>query len=228
MPTFSGPFAGNGVITVFQYTFDLEGAFNTLVVGIKTADEPDYTIQTIITDYAHVASTKLVTFVVAPPTGTDVILVRATSQIRGVNYIDGTTFAPKTVNRDLNRLATVDEEVTDVVPDVRTSQPLVADMPTLAVPTTLDMGVDANLLILQAKMDGTHDVVYTIAVPEGGETVRSAGTAIGDGSTFGPELSFVLNSDPSMIDISMLAENAFTAWTQIKMVAMQIPARANL
>lgn len=230
MPQASNTFAGDGATSDFFYTFELEGSFNTVVVGTKTVDEPDYTAAIELIDYLHIPASKQISFLTGsiPASGVEGLITRSTSRQRAVGYRDGSNMTPSFLNNNSNRLATVDEEVEDRVVQVRTTAPLVAQMPTVGTPKTLDMGIDADLLILQGIIDGTHSVSYTVIVPAEGETVRMAGNAIGDGSTFGPDLSFVLDTDPTLIDITMNALNAFSAWTQIKLIAMRFPVTANL
>lgn len=230
MPQANDTFTGDGVTSDFFYTFELEGSFNTVSVGTKTVDEPDYTPGVEGTDYLHIPASKQISYLSGsvPANGVQGLISRTTSRERSTGYIGGSTLTPAALNNNSNRLATVDVEIEDRLPLSRTSEPLVASMPTVGTPTTLDMGIAADLLILQGIVDGTHSVSYTVIVPAEGETVRMAGNAIGDGSTFGPDLSFVLDTDPTLIDVTMNAANAFTAWTQIKLVAIRFPVTANL
>ncbi len=222
-------FEGDGLETDFNYTFDLTGSFSTVVVGLKSDDEPNYGVQAGLgVDYTHTAASKLISFTVAPVNGEKGIIRRSTSLERPAAYIDGTTLTPTTLNNDTKRLTSVDQEQDEVIPDMRSAELLVADMPTVGVPSSIDMGIEANLLIVTAKMDGTHDVTYAINVPVAGENVQTSGTAIGTGATFGPELRFERSSDPNVLDVTMINANAFTAWTQIKMTALRTPTPANL
>lgn len=222
-------FEGDGNDTTFNYTFSLTGAFNTVIVGLKTDDQPDYAIQTGGgVDYTHTPGSKLITFTVAPGATQKGIILRSTSLLRPANYLDGTTFTPTTLNNDTNRLASVDQEQDERKTNSRVAVPLVTDLPTVGVPSSIDMGIEADLLIITAKMDGTHDVTYTINVPAAGENVQTTGSQIGDGSTEGPELRFEVSSDPTILDVTLITANAFSAWTQVKMIALKAPTPANL
>lgn len=224
-------FIGDGSTTDFTYAFAVQGSFNKVVVGVKSPEDADYVTQVEGTDYTHTASTKLISFNSGSiPANLDEIQVsRSTTRVRsGIDFSDGSTLSAQTLDNDANRLATVDEEIEDRVVQVRQATLLVADMPTAGVPTTVDMGIEADLLIIMAKMDGTHDVVYTVAMPSGSDDRLTAGSAIGTGATFAPELRFERNSDVTMVDLTLVTANAFTAWTEIKMLAFKYPVTANL
>ncbi len=222
-------FEGDGLETDFNYTFSLTGASDSVVVGLKTDDEPNYDENTGGgVDYTHTPASKLISFTVAPANGEKGLIARETSLTRPANYIDGTTFTPKTLNRDTNRLAGVDQEKDERETEARVAVPLVTDLPTVGTPSSIDMGIEADLLVITAKMDGTHDVTYMINVPAAGENVQTTGTQIGDGSTEGPELRFEVSSDPVILDVTLITANAFSAWTQVKMMAFKAPTPANL
>lgn len=231
MAVTTATFTGDGSTSDFVYGFNLEGSFNTVKVGTKTVDEPDYTLQVEGTDYLHIPATKTISFLSTstPANGVQGLITRSTSRERTrINFIDGSTLTPDVLNNDAERSATVDEEVEDRVVQTRSSEPLVAQMPTVGTPKTLDMGIAADLLILQGKVDGTREAIYIVTVPAEGETVQTAGMAIGTGAAFAPELRFELNSDPTKIDLTMVTANGFVAWTQIKMTPLQLPITANL
>lgn len=231
MPVTSTIRTGDGSESDFTYTFDVIANFNTVQVGLKTVDEPDYTLQVENTHYLHIPATKTISFLSdsVPANGVQILITRATTRKRTpAKYKDGSTLTPDILNNNANRLATVDEEVEDRVVQVRTTEPTAAQMPTVGTPKTLDMGIAADLLILQGIIDGTHSITYTVVVPAEGETVRMAGTQGGNGSIVGPDLSFVLDTDPTLIDVTMNAANGHTGWTQVKLVAMQFPVVANL
>ncbi len=219
-------FTGDGVTTDYFYTFDIDGSFNTVRVGTRTADEPDFTVAVEGTDYLHIPASKQISFLTAsiPANGVIGLISRVTTRDRNATrFIDGTNLTPDILNSDANRLATVDPEIEDRVIQVRQSEPLVADMPIVATPTTLDMGIAADVLLIQGKIDGTNDAVWVVRIPAEGDTVELTGTGAG-----APELRFELNSDDTMIDLTMVTANSFTAWTLIKMVALKMPLVANL
>lgn len=232
MPVTSDPFTGDGATVDFFYTFDLEGSFNAVKVGTKTVDEPNYTlaVEGAGADYIHTPASKQITFQAGSIPAADVqgLITRSTSRERPIDFVDGSTLTPDILDNDANRSATVDEEIEDRVVQVRRTAPLVADMPTVGTPTTLDMGIEADVLILQGKIDGTHDAIYLLNLPAEGENVQTAGLAIANGATFGPELRFERNSDPTQVDLTVVTANALAAWTQIKMTAIKVPVTANL
>ena len=228
--TSDGPFISNGVLTDYNYTFDIEGSFNAVVVGVKSPEDADYIIQVEGTDYDHTSGSKLISFISGSiPANLDEILIqRVTSRSRSVDYFPGSTLPAQTLDNDSNRGATVDEEIEDQVPQVRQATLLVADMPTSGTPTTVDMGIEADMLYIMAKMDGTHDVMYMVAMPSDSDNRLTAGSSLGTGATVAPELRFERNSDPTMVDMTFVTANDFTAWTQIKMIATKFPLNANL
>lgn len=230
MATTDGPFISDGVDPDHNYTFALSGSFNAVRVGAKSPEDADYVIQVENIDYTHTPSSKLISFISGqiPPNLDQVLLTRATARTRSVDFVDGSNLPAATLDNDANRGATVDEEIEDRVVQTREAVLVVGDLPTAGATTTVDMGIEADLLYIMAKLDGTHDVIYVVAMPTGSDTRLTAGTAIGNGSTFAPELRFELNSNPTLVDITMVTTNAFTAWTQIRMLAMRIPVTANL
>lgn len=226
----SDNFTSDGVVTDYTYTFAVEGSFNTVKVGVKSPEDADYVIQVEGTDYTHTSGSKLISFLSGSvPANLDLIVIyRSTGRTRPVDFSDGSTLTASTLDNDGNRSATVDEEIEDRVPLVRLADLLAADMPTSGTPTTVDMGIAADLLIIQGKFDGTHDVTYTILIPTAGSNRRSVGTPSGDGTNNGPDLTFELNSDDTKIDLTFNAANDFAAWTEVKMIAEKFPVTANL
>lgn len=234
MPVTSDSFLGDGVTADYFYNFELKGSFNTVNVGTKTPDEPNYTVAVEGTDYLHIPASKRITFLSGsiPASGVQGLITRATSRARSVDHIDGSTLTAAILDNDANRLATVDPEIEDRVIQVRTTIPVAGEMPiTPGDITTLDMGIEADLLILQGVVspaNGIAGVTYTVIMPAEGEAVRSAGTTIGSGVTSAPELTFIRNSDPTLVDVLMRQSNGFVEWDQIKLVAMKFPIVANL
>ena len=228
--TSDGPFISNGILTDYNYTFDIDGSFNVVTVGVKSPEDADYALEVEGTDYTHTAGSKLISFISGsvPVSGDEILLKRVTSRDRSTDYIDGSTLPAQTLDNEANRSATVDEEIEDQITEVRQATLLVADMPTSGVPTTVDMGIEADLLLIMAKMDGTHDVMYTVAMPSGSDNRLTAGSSLGTGTTVAPELRFERNSDVTMVDMTFVTANDFTAWTQIKMIAQKFPVNANL
>jgi len=227
--TSDGPFVSDGAQTDYNYTFDIEGSFNAVKVGSKSPEDADYVTLVENVHYTHTPGSKLIAFISGqiPANLDQILLSRDTPRTRTVGYTSGGTIPSATLDNDGNRSATVDEEIEDRVIQTREAVLLVADLPVAAATTTVDMGIEADLLYIMAKLDGTHDVMYVVVMPTGSDTRLTAGTAIGNGSTFAPELRFELNSDPTQVDITMVTTNAFTAWTQIRMLAMKIPVTAN-
>ena len=113
--TSDGPFISDGIQTDYNYTFDLEGSFNVVVVGSKSPEEVDYVAGVENIDYVHTPGSKLISFITGfiPPSGDQILLKRSTGRTRSVNYIDGSTIPSITLDNDGNRGATVDEEIED-------------------------------------------------------------------------------------------------------------------
>ena len=228
--TSDGPFISDGVLTDYNYTFDIDGSFNVVRVGVKSPEDADYVIQVEGTDYNHTAGSKLISFISGfiPANLDEILFQRVTSRDRSTDYIDGSTLPAQTLDNEANRSATVDEEIEDQITEVRQATLLVADMPTSGTPTTVDMGIEADLLYIMAKMDGTHDVMYAVAMPSGSDNRLTAGSSLGTGTTVAPELRFERNSDPTKVDLTFVTANDFSAWTEIRMIAMKFPVNANL
>lgn len=234
MPATADTFTGDGVTADFFYNFDLKGSFNTVNVGTKTPDEPDYTVAIQGTDYLHIPASKRITFLSGsiPANGVQGLITRATSRARSIDHIDGSTLTAAILDNEANRLATVDPEIEDRTIQVRTTIPVAAEMPgSPGETTTLDMGIEADLLILQGVVtpsNGISGVTYTVIMPAEGEAVRTAGTSIASGAQTAPELTFQRNSDPTLVDVLMRQANGFVEWDQVKLVAMKFPIVANL
>lgn len=105
----AGPHIGNGVTTAFSFAFKVFTSADVLVVQTVTATGVD-TTKTLTTDYTvtlnadqNVSPGGTVTMLVAPPTGTTLVLGSQVANLQPANLSNGGGFYPSVINDGLDR-----------------------------------------------------------------------------------------------------------------------------
>lgn len=105
-------FEGDGSTLVFQYDFDGDlSLVSTIRVhefddingdGVQLTEDVDYTVN---------ESNRTVTFVVAPASGTIIVVSRFTNRDRQIDYQSGSNLPERDLDEDTNRLTAVTQEI---------------------------------------------------------------------------------------------------------------------
>lgn len=112
------PYAGNGVTTAFAFTPDFFAATDLKVI-LRTTATGVGVLQTITTDYTVTGGIGggTVTMVVAPPTGTELLIIRDTALTQGVDLPEGgpATSLETNIETPLNRLTAITQRLNELV-----------------------------------------------------------------------------------------------------------------
>ena len=104
---------GNGVTTVFSFPYRFLANGDLVVVSVDAAGVE--TVKTLTTDYTITGAGDdaggSVTMLVAPASGTRLIIYRDTEVVQEVDYISGDPFPAETHERALDRLTMIAQEI---------------------------------------------------------------------------------------------------------------------
>jgi hypothetical protein len=105
----AGPFTGNGVTTAFPFTFKVFTSADLLVVQAVTSTGVEAT-KTLTTDYTvalnadqNASPGGTVTMLVAPPTGTTLVLTSQVGNLQPTDLTNAGGFYPSVINSSLDR-----------------------------------------------------------------------------------------------------------------------------
>ena len=175
----SGPYSGNGVTVVFDYTFKIVDD-DDLVVTLRAADGTE-TVQTLTTDYTVAgggdAAGGQITMVTAPATGEKLVITRAVDLTQEVNLENRGAFVPEVIEQSFDKLTQIAQDHQEQLDrsikvdkfDVADLDQLVSDITTLAAIDT-DISTVAGVSSEVTTVAGNNANVTTVAGISGNVT----------------------------------------------------------
>lgn len=195
----AGPFTGNGVTVAFPFTFKVFTAADLQVVQAVTATGVE-TTKTLTTDYtvslnADQANNPggTVTMIVAPPTGTTLVMTSTVANLQPTDLTNLGGFYPTVINDSLDRLTILVQQLASKIGRslqltlTQAAAGISAILPTPSASTLLGWNAAGTALENKSLTDVATSVAYAAA-----RTDIFSGT--------GAQTAFTLTNDPGSVN----------------------------